>query len=627
MRRVDWVILVTLLVTCIVELTDGFSVRPGGFRISMRSSSRLFTLLTLMVITRHLAWRRQSFLDFLERQGFIVRDAAWRTPPFTLTAREVLAAGAFFIVLVAGALHTQVAAPWSVPDYGDPLFSTWRMAWVGHTLFTAPWRLFDANIFYPEPNTLAYSDSILVPSLFASAFFQLGVPRIVVYHIVLLTAMVSSGVTAYFLVSRLTGNRAAGLLSGTILALYPYRFEHYSHLELQMTTWMPLGLLFFHRLVQNARRTEGVALGAMLGLQLLSCLYFGIFFTLYLTGVGAVLLLLSRVRPLRPRLGALAISVTMLAAAAVPIAPPYLQNRERLGERSEAENVIFSASWRDFASPHPRSMFYGQRLPTGPPERALFPGVTPVLLAAVALVPPFTTVRAAYAVGLFLSVDAAMGYNAELYPVLYRWLLPLRGLRVPARFSVLVGLSLAILAGLALARLSQRLSRRAGWALAAAAMALTIVEYRPALALEPVWSELPAVYRPLVGRPPAVIAVFPMAKETSDNDAKYMYFSTWHWQRMVNGYSGNFPASYAELIARMRTFPSPAAIEYLRARQVEYIVLHGEFSRPEDYDKMAPVLDADPRLELMGTFPAAPRASRLYRMREPGASTSARPAP
>lgn len=625
-RGMDWLILGVLLATCIVELTDGFGFRVGSFRVSMHSSTRMFVWLGVLLLVRHLAWRGTTFLDFLEVRGWVVRTAAWTASPARITAKEVAAVSALFVALVAVAAHVQVFSPYAVPDYGDPLFSTWRMSWVVHTLFTRPAELFNANIFYPEPDTLAYSDSIIVPSLVAAPFLLAGVPRIVVYHIVLLSAMASSGITMYFLVSRLTASRAAGLMSGTIIALYPYRFEHYSHLELQMTTWMPLGLLFLHRIVEQGRLRLGLALGAMLGLQVLSCLYYGIFFTLYLSGVGAILLLLSRARPLRPRLLALATAVAILAAAASPLSLPYYRNRQHLGERSVAENVLFSATWRDFVSPHPRSMLYGQRLSIGPAERSLFPGVTPVLVAAIALVPPFTTVRAAYAAGLFLSVDAALGYNAELYPTLYQWLVPLHGLRVPARFSILVGLSLAILAGLALARLNARMSPRAMWAVALVAMLLTVFEYRPALTLQPVWRELPSVYGPLLEQAPGVVAVFPMAKETSDNDAKYMYFSTWHWHRLVNGYSGNFPSSYVELLARMRTFPSPDAIEYLRQRQVQYIVFHGEFVRPQDYDSIVTALDANPLLELIGTYPARPRASRLYRMRQPAATTTAPPA-
>ena len=44
----------------------------------------------------------------------------------------------------------------------DPPFSVWRLAWVAHQLFVDPVNLFNTNIYYPEPRTLAYSDAMLL---------------------------------------------------------------------------------------------------------------------------------------------------------------------------------------------------------------------------------------------------------------------------------------------------------------------------------------------------------------------------------------------------------------------------------------------------------------------------------
>ena len=39
----------------------------------------------------------------------------------------------------------------AVPDFGDPLFSIWRMGWVYEQWRGDPRPLFSGNIFYPEP--------------------------------------------------------------------------------------------------------------------------------------------------------------------------------------------------------------------------------------------------------------------------------------------------------------------------------------------------------------------------------------------------------------------------------------------------------------------------------------------
>ena len=61
-----------------------------------------------------------------------------------------------FTVLTAVMTYPQVSHLHDrVHDDGDPLLETWILAWVAHQLPRAPARIFDANIFYPERETLA----------------------------------------------------------------------------------------------------------------------------------------------------------------------------------------------------------------------------------------------------------------------------------------------------------------------------------------------------------------------------------------------------------------------------------------------------------------------------------------
>jgi len=62
-----------------------------------------------------------------------------------------------------------------VHDDGDPLLNTWTLAWVAHQLPRAPARLFDANIFYPERKTLAFTETLLLPGVLAAPLHWAGV--------------------------------------------------------------------------------------------------------------------------------------------------------------------------------------------------------------------------------------------------------------------------------------------------------------------------------------------------------------------------------------------------------------------------------------------------------------------
>ena len=67
--------------------------------------------------------------------------------------------------------------------------------------------------------------------------------------------------------------------------LFRSRFEHYSHLELQMTQWMPLGLLALHLFITTGRWPYALALALAGAAQVYSSMYYAAFFFVYATTV------------------------------------------------------------------------------------------------------------------------------------------------------------------------------------------------------------------------------------------------------------------------------------------------------------------------------------------------------
>jgi hypothetical protein len=79
----------------------------------------------------------------------------------------------------------------------------------------------------------------------------------------------------------------------------------------------------------------------------------------------------------------------------------------------------------------------------------------------------------------------------------------------------------------------------------------------------------------------AVIAMIPFAQGASVADfhetAEWMWWQTAHRRRMVNGYSGLFPAWYAGLMVEMLDFPAANSIDRLRQSGAEYCLVTGEW--------------------------------------------------
>ncbi len=169
----------------------------------------------------------------------------------------------------------------AVHDDGDPLLNAWTLAWVAHQLPRAPAHLFDANIFYPERRTLAFSETLLAPAVVVAPLHWMGAGPILVHNIVFLSGFIVSGAGMALLVRMLTGHAGAAVLAGLVFAFLPYRIDHYAHLQLQQTQCLPLALWAFHRLLRTARPRDGVLLGLFAAGQILSCMYYGLFLVPY----------------------------------------------------------------------------------------------------------------------------------------------------------------------------------------------------------------------------------------------------------------------------------------------------------------------------------------------------------
>jgi hypothetical protein len=519
-----------------------------------------------------------------------------------------------FSALVAVFTWPQIVRMDSVPDLGDPLFSIWRLSWINHQLPRHPLSLFDGNMFFPERYTLTYSDPVLVSALMSAPLFWLGLNRVVIYNIVFLSAWVLSGAAMYLLARSLTGRRDAAIVASVVFTLYPYRFDHYSHLELQMTIGMPIALWALHRTLARARTADGMATGGAFALQMLSSLYYGVFMVVYLAVVGGALWA-GRHFPRGPVLKLVA-GAALAAILIAPIATTYQAGKAVVGERNDAEVKAFSAVGHDYLEPHFRARIYQRWVDPRLHERQLFPDITPVALAVIGAWPPLSVATIAYTTALTVVFDASLGTNGMVFPWLRASVPGYRSLRVSPRFSILGGMTLAILCGYGASRLFARWPR-GRTPLLLAMLGAMMIEALPDIRLERVWPEPPAIYRSLDARSPHVLAEFPTWEQTGDSamDTRYIYFSTFHWQKLVNGYSGYFPPSYVEFQHRTRDFPSDAALAYLRDRGVEYVGWHGAFSKPGRAERTAAILDARPDLELVAKAPWQGSESRLYRLR------------
>ena len=463
-----------------------------------------------------------------------------------------------------------------VADHGDPLLSMWRLAWLTHGLAGSPGHLFDANIFHPFPRTLAFSDATLLEGVLAAPWLLAGARPVLVYNVLLLAGIATSGLGMFVLVRHLSGNTDAALVAAAIFTLVPYRVEHFMHLELQWTVWMPLTLWAVHRVFETGSRRLGALAGVLLSLQVLSSMYYGAFLGIMIA-VLALLLAVSDPRGAARAVQALGIAALIAGAVTLVYMQPYLENARALGVRHPDDVARFSARLASYVTAPTQNWLWGwtsNRTWFEGEELHLFTGLVPVLLALFALARRPRRLTWIYLVMTAIAALLSLGLNGPIYGWLYDHVWALRGFRAPARFAILVCCGLAVLAGLGFSWIQQavRPSRMRGALLVAVMVAIGIEFGSAPMYLRDVPEDVPDVYKFLKTLNRPVVMELPDALSPW-----YMYWSTTHWSPLVNGYSGYTPVDYDATLKLMRTFPDDESISRLRHLGVQYVLVHQSF--------------------------------------------------
>ncbi len=524
------------------------------------------------------------------------------------SSRDVLLLAAVTVFLSTIWIWPHAAHLRQVPDRGDPAFSAWRLARFAHQLRHDPAHLFDGNIFYPRPYTLAYSDATLLEGAVAAPFIWAGVEPLLVANGLFLIAFPLCGLAFFHAGWRLTGNPMAGTVTGVLGAWYPFHAEHYSHLELQWFMFVPLVFVALVDTIIDPNWRRGLRIGALLALQCLASMYLGLMLATVLVPLTAVALLRYRIPSFPRLLSALAAAAAVALPVAALLSVPYNQARAAHGERVVQEVRAGSATPGDYLKTSRRLATYAWHTRQfNRPERELYPGTSTLSLATIGLLAlPSGSALPVLAAGL-AAFDWSLGLNGLTYRSLSA-LSPFRSIRVPARFAVLTGAALILLAGYGAHRVVTRGTRTWQLVLTMGLVATVLLDLRVKTELVDYYANIPSLYEHIT--PDAVLAELPTGHEID-----YMYFSTQHWAHLLSGYSGFIPAD-AGLSEDLSLFPAPQAIEGLRARGATHLTYNCAFERSVERCRHNQAeLAGNPHVEIMATEIWLGGSVQLYRLR------------
>jgi len=478
-----------------------------------------------------------------------------------------LAVAALFVVL-------SIAMTWplarnlsrAVSDWGDPYLNACYLDWDVYAATHLGTRLFDAPVFYPNHDTLAFSEHLCGLAFFAAPMHWLGAGPLTAANLLWILGFAFTGFGTYVLGRMITGSVGAGIVAGIFAAFVPWRFAQLPHLQTAWGGWLPLmiaALLHFGR----ERTWRNAALFGVI-------FFFNGWTNLHYFVFGSLAIALTTPLVLRrdDRAYVKIAAVTIVALVLLlPFLLPYRAAMEEYHMRGDvAETRHYSAVPGDWLYVTELNRFYAPLQTNDGPaeaERRLFPGYLAVLLAIAGIAWGRGTPRTIGILWTVIGFLGSLGLNGWFHSALFTALGAFRGVRVPARWAVIAYVGIAILAALG-AKAQTRVSVLLAIALLFELRAAPIRWY-----LAP--RDTPAVYTWLRTAPMrGGVAHLPFGNES--DEYLYMLHETAHHRPMLNGWGFNPPSTEAiAKLAQMNPMPD-ALMDRLEASKCSLLILHAD---------------------------------------------------
>jgi len=480
-------------------------------------------------------------------------------------------------------------------NLGDPLLNVWILGWDIHSFLHGNFsNIFDANIFYPYPGTLTFSENLFGTALLGLPVFLLTKNIIITYNVLFIIGFILTGWAGYLFVKELLPYRIAAFMGGIIFTFNPWRFNHIPQIQIITAWWIPLcfwALIRYHR-----TRALKYLIGFLIFFVLnsVSNAHYMLFMVVAVIIYEVCMFLLSSVK--KPQMnmpGRRSIKwIHLMITALIIILPillvymPYYRMSRLLNITRTTEEVTqFSSSAGELVTISADNSIMGKFTEWN--GSIIFSGIVlgALLLWGLSILirerssefKRIITAMSAVGLSAFLfSLGPVLGHIGGLaIPGPYALLRIFPGfssIRAPSRFAVFVYLVMGLLVALILSKLEQKISssRIIGIVVIIIVVGLVFITYPLRFVQVPYQGNCPPVYQWLAKQAEGPVMELPVLVEVAP---KYNYFSTFHWKKVFNGYSGFSPPLYT--YARKASAVEQVALA--RAAGIRYYIVHKLF--------------------------------------------------
>jgi hypothetical protein len=534
----------------------------------------------------------------------------------------ILAAIAFFFIQGPEFIYHLADRTW---DGGDSLYHPYILDWICRSLFDPHHSIWDVPFMYPVKNVTAFSETLLGNLWLALPIQKIWHNSVLTANLIVPISFVLTCYAVFLLCFEISASFWGSLFAGLLFSYNPYRWGQIEHLQLIPFYWAPLAFLYFTRYLKNWRTADLIKTAVFIAFQYYSSVYigttvitalvffFGVFFLGEKNGRERKKIILSRTFWRQISLATLT-SLLLIA----PLGYRYLIiNREWGFQHGTFANLGFSVEPLAFLLPRELQASYlwlrglfGDHVSLDL-EVAVFFGFLPWLLAGlgfwasrrkkIKLLGGYLPAPLArrFGISAILLGLTMMGprliFLKKVLPVpilpylfFYVFIPGGKAMRVPARFSQVLLLCLAVLASLGIKYLfaQKRFAQPAKKALCIVALFIALVlDYRlvPYAGVHSATSaEMPEVGRYLArggaDQPYVDIPLF-----IHNPPFRFPYFSQQavHWRPTIGDQSSFVVPAPVELSRRVGGTVTVQAMRTLSLSLAQTVVIHLDLYSPE----------------------------------------------
>jgi hypothetical protein len=494
---------------------------------------------------------------------------------------------------------------------GDELIIAWIQNWVVHAILSGNIiSIFDANVFYPFNNSLAFSDIFITSSIISLIPLQIIKEPIVANNITLLSSLIMLGFSIYLLCFYLTKDFLASLLSGILVIFSPTVLDKTTHLQVLAIQWVPLSILFL-LVFMKSQKSKFLALSLLFFLLQTYNSFLPGYFIVFSYSIILIFYIIYQKKKTIKLFNKNNILLLIIAFVLIvpSILPYYSVSNEFNYVRDIRESIHLGLQTEDLLYTNARSKLMPllNNLPINKTSQnyEFKPGYIGLVFSLLSLIVIFYCIKffkkkniylkifiSIAFLGLILSFGAFLHINRQTvhspFPIplpyaLFYYIAPgFQGFRNAARWEMLFILAIAVVIAIVLHELLKKYSFKKRIFIYGLLIIGTVVEFNFPMQFVkvPEVKNFPAVYSWLQTTPQDTkIIEMPIYNWNmwphTQQDLFRQYYSTVHFRKMVNGASGFSPPPWQTMIIDLLIeFPNEKSLAQLRNLDIDYIIVH-----------------------------------------------------